>query len=183
MLCDICNKNEASIHYTEVINGVKNERHLCSECMKEMDTGIEGEFPFAKLIKGILTAHLATGQENKSALQIQCNKCKMTYHQFAKGGKFGCAECYSVFGPLILDNIKKIQGSNSHIGKKYKKSLDNIDISQLFETEEKSTHKSKSTTIDILQRQLKKAIEIEDFDEAARLRDEIKELKEVTENA
>ena len=189
MLCDICNKNEATVHYTEVINGVKSERHLCSECMKEMDNGLEGEFPFAKLIKGILSAHIASGQENNAALQLKCNKCGMTYHQFAKAGKFGCSECYSVFGPLILDNIKKIQGSSTHTGKKYKKADQNTDISGLFEenSDDKSiagkNKGSRDTDIEVLQNRLKKAVAAEDFEEAAKLRDEIKELKEVEKHA
>jgi protein arginine kinase activator len=184
MLCDICNKNEATVHYTEVINGVKNERHLCSECMKEMDNGLEGEFPFAKLIKGILSAHLASSQENTAALQLKCNKCGMTYQQFAKVGKFGCAECYSVFGPLILDNIKRIQGSSTHTGKKYKRADDNNDIAGLFE--ESSADKNNvpaDKNIAILQNKLKKAVADENFEEAARLRDEIKGLKEVEKHA
>ena len=80
MLCEKCNKNEATIHYTEVINGVRKERNLCSECMQELDYNMDGEFPFSKLLKGILTAHLGNVSfDNNPAMQIKCNKCGMDY--------------------------------------------------------------------------------------------------------
>lgn len=175
MLCDNCNQNEATIHYTEVINGVKNERHLCSECMRELDYGVDGEFPFSKLIKNILASHFAgVGAGNSPQLKIQCNKCGMTYDEFTHVGKFGCSECYSVFGPLIVDNIKKIQGSGLHTGKKYVSSLENS-ITQPSLREVKVSDKDMIIRLD---EKLKDALLIEDYEEAAKLRDEIKALKE-----
>ena len=183
MLCDNCNKNEATIHYTEVINGVKNERHLCSECMQELDYGMEGEFPFSKLIRGILSSHLAGfGQEANPMLQIKCNKCGMTYNEFAKIGKFGCSECYSVFGPLIVDNIKKIQGSSMHTGKKYTTASLDGNFIKAPESSEKKQEKGKTesdeSSIKGLEARLKEAVLVEDYEEAARLRDEIRSIKE-----
>lgn len=184
MLCDNCNKNEATIHYTEVVNGVKNERHLCSECMQELDYGIDGEFPFSKLIRGILSAHLGNnGQEvNEPLMQIKCNRCGMTYNEFTKIGKFGCGECYSVFGPLIMENIKKIQGHATHTGKKYKKFVDkeNKEINEQYGdisiTKKEKLKKTLSDMeeIQIMEEQLREAIKVEDYEEAARLRDAIK---------
>lgn len=183
MLCDNCNKNEATIHYTEVINGVKKERHLCSECMQELEYNIDGEFPFSKLIRGILSAHLGkAGQEAEPMLQLRCNKCGMTYNEFARIGKFGCSECYSVFGPLIVDNIKKIQGSSMHTGKKYRnpeEKENNVLLErQTGNTAEKGM--TDSEKIAKLDEALKSAIKIEDYEEAARLRDEIRFIKERT---
>lgn len=175
MLCDNCNKNEATIHYTEVINGVKKERHLCSECMQEFDGGIEGEIPFSKLIRGILSAHLNNmSQEHNPVMHICCDKCGMTYSEFTKVGKFGCGECYSVFGPLIIDNIKKIQGNATHTGKRYKRQGEkSMDIS----VDRDSSKMSIDIRIKQLDAKLKAALKVEDYEEAARLRDEIKLLK------
>lgn len=182
MLCDNCNKNEATVHYTEVINGVKNERHLCSECMQELDYGMEGEFPFSKLIRGILSSHLVGyGQEADPMLQIKCNKCGMTYNEFAKIGKFGCSECYSVFGPLIVDNIKKIQGSSTHTGKKYRNLPQNDNAAgalAILEEKKRKTGDADESRISRLDAKLKEAIRVEDYEEAARLRDEIRSIKE-----
>lgn len=182
MLCDNCKKNEATIHYTEIINGVKNERHLCSECMQSLEGDREGEIPLSRLIRGILSAHLS-GNEVSGAnnIDIMCDKCKMTYSEFAKTGKFGCSECYSVFGPLIVDNIKKIQASTRHTGKKYIKpdSGNNTDYeNQAVNEAMEALGDTSDNKLEVMQRQLKEAVSAEDFEEAARLRDEIKALKE-----
>lgn len=182
MLCDNCNKNEATIHYTELINGVKNERHLCSECMRELDYGMEGEFPFSKLIRNILSSHFAgIGKGNSPELKIQCNKCGMEYNEFTQLGKFGCSECYSVFGPLIVDNIKKIQGNSLHVGKKYQSIVGDCKDKELLSSMESIQKKEKVNNKDIIARldaKLKDALLIEDYEEAARLRDEIRTLRE-----
>lgn len=174
MLCENCNQNEATIHYTEVINGVKTERHLCGKCMQELDYSMEGEFPFSKLIRGILSSHLV--QDNKETnplLHLRCDKCGMTYQDFTKIGKFGCAECYNVFGPLILDNIKKIQGSSTHIGKKYK----SVRGSDLTMHEFDSVVTDDETKLKKLSEELQSALAIEDYEQAAKLRDEMKLIR------
>ncbi len=176
MLCENCNQNEATIHYTEVINGVKTERHLCSKCMQELDYNMEGEFPFSKLIRGILTSHLAgNSQEANPALNLHCDKCGMTYGEFTKIGKFGCAECYNVFGPLILDNIKKIQGSSVHTGKKYR-----MVSSETSLTGNGLNHTVPDDKLQLqkLSEELQSALAIEDYEEAARLRDVMKHIRE-----
>lgn len=176
MLCENCNQNEATIHYTEVINGVKTERHLCGKCMQELDYNMEGEFPFSKLIRGILSSHLALdgGQEADPLTHLRCDKCGMTYQDFTKIGKFGCGECYNVFGPLILDNIKKIQGSSMHTGKKYRSvpdeaCLDGDGFNYAVPDNE--------TRLKRLSEELKTALVIEDYEQAAKLRDEMKLIR------
>lgn len=182
MLCDNCKKNEATIHYTEIINGVKNERHLCSECMQSIGEDMEGEIPLSRLIRGILSAHLSGSQiSGTNNVDIMCDKCKMTYSEFARTGKFGCSECYSVFGPLIVDNIKKIQASTRHTGKKYIRPDAGADTDYEKQTLNEAKQVIGNTAdnrLMTMQRQLKEAVAAEDFEEAARLRDEIKAFKE-----
>lgn len=188
MLCENCNKNEATIHYTEVINGVKNEHHLCGECMQEMNCGIDGDSPFSKLIKGILSAHMGNnGQETKEKiLRIKCSKCGMDYKELTEKGNFGCSECYSIFGPLVIENIKEIQGSLIHTGKKYKKYIEHekkaieANYESIFNCEKVISENGYSNVKQIgnMELQLKEALKIEDYEEAARLRDAIKHIKE-----
>lgn len=175
MLCENCNQNEATIHYTEVINGVKTERHLCAKCMQELDYNMEGEFPFSKLIRGILSSHLAAdSKETNPLLHLSCDKCGMTYQDFTKIGKFGCGECYNVFGPLILDNIKKIQGSSMHTGRKYKSAPENVDLS----TDELSyATPDDETKLKRLSEELREALAVEDYEQAAKLRDEMRLIR------
>lgn len=175
MLCENCNQNEATIHYTEVINGVKTERHLCGKCMQELDHSMEGEFPFSKLIKGILSSHLVQGsKESNPMLHLSCDKCGMTYQDFTKIGKFGCAECYNVFGPLILDTIKKIQGSSTHTGRKYQSVRDTDDVS-LQELD--AVLADDETRLKMLSEKLQSALAVEDYEQAAKLRDEMRLIR------
>lgn len=177
MLCEKCNNNEATIHYTEIINGVRNEHHLCGECAKDVDLGyysglFDGEFPFANLIKGILSAGGSDARGLAAAnpyAQVICSKCGMTYEEFTKEGKFGCGECYNVFGPLIVDNIKKIQGSANHMGKH----PGNCDVTEGFVKQ-----MTGEARIRELKEQLGYAIRTEEYEEAARIRDEIRMIQE-----
>lgn len=173
MLCENCNKNEATIHYTEISNGVKSEHHVCSECAKGLDLSyysdvLDSEFPFAKLLTGLLASKMMMGQESDNPMtHVICPKCGMNYDEFTKVGKFGCAECYNVFGPLIEEHMKKLHGSNIHKGK-------------LYRNTEKSPKEipNQEKTVDVLNAKLKEAIKLENYEEAAKLRDEIKSMKE-----
>lgn len=170
MLCEKCNENEATVHYTEFINGVKSEHHLCAECAKESDLSfysglLDGEFPFASLIKGMLqSTGMARNEESSPLAQVVCPKCKMTYEEFTKEGRFGCVECYNVFGPLIVDKIKKIQGCLNHSGKKPYGRVVSKENGPL----------EPENNIELLKEQLKVALKMEEYEEAARLRDEIR---------
>lgn len=180
MLCENCNENEATIHYTEVINGVKSEHHICGECAAKLDLGgygamFGGELPFARLLTGLFAAGRASGSEENPMAHIICPQCGMNYEEFTKVGKFGCAECYSVFGPLIDDSIRKIQGSSEHRGKKYADA--NRRDADLEDAPQGTDVLSDEEEIKLLQAKLKAAIEIEDYEEAADLRDRIKSLK------
>ena len=122
MLCEICKIREANVQYTEVVNGVKTEHHFCSQCARDLDFGpysaiFDGEFPFAEFLSALLGGETPAQKQDKYQ-QIVCPTCGMTYSEFVKNSCFGCADCYSVFDVLIHDNIKQLQGSDSHRGKK-----------------------------------------------------------------
>lgn len=176
MLCENCNKNDATIHYTEIINGVMREHHICSECAKELDLsyysdGLNSELPFAKLLTGLLASKMLLQQESNNPMtHVICPKCGMNYDEFTKVGKFGCAECYNVFGPLIEEHMKKLHGNSIHTGKQYRSS-DNI--------AEESDNPERE--LEILEAKLKEAIKLENYEEAATIRDNIKEIKEIQE--
>jgi len=182
MLCEKCEKNQATFHYTEVVNGVKNEHHLCSECAANTDISyystIFDNDQFGKLLSGILGGQniFKGATEADPAKSVQCPKCKMTYGEFIANSSFGCSECYDVFGPLIATNIRKIQGSDKHIGKRplmFNKGKISTSDSAIKEVEDRDIN----TEIEYYSRLLKEAVAQEDFLEAARLRDLIAELK------
>lgn len=129
MLCENCHNNEATFHYTELVDGYAVQHHLCGECAAKMGltsyVDINGDMPFARLLKGLLASSGLVGEEEDTpTMHIRCPKCNMEYSEFINVGKFGCDECYHVFGPLIENNIKKIHGSDSHCGKIYIKAVE-----------------------------------------------------------
>ncbi|MCI9541228.1 MAG: excinuclease ABC subunit B [Lachnospiraceae bacterium] len=169
MICEKCQEREATIFYTEIINGVKNEHNLCSECAKDMDFG--EELPFAELLAGILGAYAIESEKKEDTMeQVVCPSCKTTYRDFISHGVFGCEDCYNVFEPLIEGNIKKIQGNSLHTGKKPKYNV--------IQKESKEEVYQPLEEIRIMRERLKEALAEEDYEEAARLRDEIKAVKE-----
>ena len=182
MLCEKCEKNPATFHYTEVVNGVKNEHHLCGECAANTDISyystIFDNDQFGKLLSGILRGQeLFKGTDNEDpAKSVRCPKCKMTYGEFVSNSSFGCGDCYDVFGPLIATNIKRIQGSDRHIGKKplmYAKGGNNSGTESIKEPVLNDINRE----IEYYGKLLNEAVAMENFEEAARLRDLILELK------
>lgn len=172
MLCDKCNKNEAKIYYTEIINGEKTEQHLCEDCATEytsfqMGTSIT-ELTLGSLLSTILGNYYVTNAHDleRTETELHCDGCGMTYSEFMRIGKFGCEMCYDSFQKVLEKSIKNIQGSDTHTGKKPKG----------FETKTEKLVKE-LPEIDKLSIKLQDAIEKEEFEEAAKLRDKIRELK------
>lgn len=184
MLCERCKIREANIRYTEVINGVKSEHNLCTQCAQSTELGqyaaiFDGDFPFNKLLSGIL------GMEYEDAIagdgdlsQVVCPACQTSYSEFVKNSRFGCPDCYSVFDLLIGENIKKLQGNNSHTGKQPPKYEQRKNGSSIGKPE--SAELTDAEQLALLGSKLKEAIKDEDYESAAKYRDEIKSLKERT---
>ncbi|MDF2886716.1 MAG: UvrB/UvrC protein [Lacrimispora sp.] len=181
MLCEKCKIREANIQYTEVVNGVKKEHHFCAQCAKEMDFGVyaaifDGEFPLGKLLSGLLGIE-DTEKGPDKLQQIACPTCGTGYSDFVKDSRFGCADCYSVFGPLIEDSIKQLQGSLMHTGKTPIFQRMDYDSQGEELTEESSDTNSDKNQLLELDAKLKEALRFEDYETAAVCRDRINELK------
>jgi len=161
MLCDICGKNEATVHLTEIINEQMTKLHLCEECAKKKGAEMEEHFGLADLLAGL--ANLDTPVETMKDKKVKCAACGMTYSDFKKIGRLGCGQCYEAFKTYLAPLLKRIHGSDIHMGK----------------SPEKKARTTKSRKIDIeqLRRRLKRAVELEEFEEAAQLRDEIKKYE------
>ncbi len=185
MLCEKCKIREANIQVVEVVNGVKSEHFFCAQCASEMDftvtgPGLNGEMPLAKLLSNLLSQTMKSEQKEKCT-NVVCPTCGMTYEQFIRDSKFGCADCYKVFDLLIGDNIKQLQGNGQHHGKRPKYMSDDIPQQVREELEASMTENvPDSEYIDKLldlRKKLRDAIEAEEYEDAARLRDEIKEVE------
>ncbi len=162
MLCQDCGKREATVHLTQVINDEKVELHLCRECAEKrrFHTPFEGvPFPLAEFLAGMLDQSLI--KKPGKASDKKCPTCGMYFSDFSKTGRLGCGNCYAVFKSQLNDLLRKIHGSTQHQGKV---PFTPGDVMKPLREERK------------LQEQLKKAVEEEDFEKAAKLRDRIKAL-------
>ncbi|MCI9147578.1 MAG: excinuclease ABC subunit B [Hungatella sp.] len=186
MLCERCKIREANIQYTEVINGVKTEHNFCAQCAKEMDFGpysaiFDGEFPLAQLLSGLLGGEMPVQKKDRLS-QVTCPTCSMSYEEFVNNSCFGCADCYSIFDPLIHDNIKQLQGSDSHKGKRplYQDFPEESrgDAAIVAEEETAKNNNSAKQQLRAWERKLKEALRVEDYENAAAYRDRIRALKE-----
>ncbi|MDD5085202.1 MAG: UvrB/UvrC motif-containing protein [Candidatus Omnitrophica bacterium] len=161
MICNVCGKKEATIHLTEIVNNQAMEMHLCEECAKEKGTELKGPFSFKDLLTGLADFSQALNQTG--AEELKCPSCGLTYKAFGKGGRLGCSGCYRAFAKLLLPLIKRVQGSTQHVGKRPEK------LSPAVKSQVESRK---------LQEELQRAVQAEDFERAAQLRDEIKALAE-----
>lgn len=159
MVCDICAKNQATVHLTEIIDDQMSELHLCEECARKKSIQMEQQFGLADLLAGLAEFGKPEAPE---VTGLRCSNCGLSYEDFKKTGRLGCGECYSNFRKYLLPLLKKIHGSTQHLGK------------SLYKVVARSR---KKIGLAELRAKLHQAIEQEEFEEAARLRDKIRELE------
>jgi protein arginine kinase activator len=161
MLCDVCGKNQATVHLTEILNDQMTELHLCEECAKQKSMAMEQQFGLSDLLAGMADPDK---QENEpeSLKKIKCPNCGLTYADFKKIGRLGCSTCYDTFSRYLGPLLKRIHGSTQHTGKSPLK------VSKILK---------KEIGIQLLRNRLQKAIQSEAFEEAAKLRDQIREAE------
>lgn len=166
MRCQHCNEREATTHIKRNINGNKTEMHLCSECAAEL--GVMEEFSpeslFADTFFGNLLGAGIPAMNVLSGVD-RCEYCGSSFNDIVKSGTVGCSHCYGRFADKLEPSIVKIHGKTKHVGK-------NV----TYTSEEPITAEKKENTSESLKVQLKQAIKEQRFEDAAVLRDKIKEL-------
>ncbi len=172
MKCQNCNKNEASTFVRRNINGNVTEMHLCSECAKEL--GLMHDFTVENIFGDTFFGNLlSSGLDSMNILSSvdRCEYCGSTFNDIVKSGLVGCAHCYDKFGDRLDDSISKIHGKTSHIGKT---------INYTEETDEDGETEAQKAKDELarLKDELKTAISEQRFEDAAVLRDKIKDLDE-----
>lgn len=168
MICQECGSKPATLHFTKIVNGEKTEFRLCESCAREKGEFIPGTpngFSIHQLLSGLMDFEPSTagagglGQQQTSK---RCENCGLTYAQFRKLGRFGCSSCYTYFADQLDSIFKRVHGNTVHIGKVPKRAGGLIRYKREAEQ---------------LKRKLKTLIEREEFEEAAKVRDEIRELE------
>ncbi len=164
MQCQECGKRPATLHFTKIVGGEKTELHICESCARERGEfvpGTPGGFSIHNLLSGLLDFEQSGAGAARPAT-LKCETCGMTYAQFSKIGRFGCSDCYKHFDDKLDPLLKRVHGNTVHMGKVPKRAGGKVRARR---------------EIDRLKREMQSRIEREDFESAARLRDQIKELE------
>lgn len=173
MKCQKCKKKIATVTYTENINGKKTKYSLCEECAKELDIDnlVFDEFDNS-LFKSFFKQNLV--QEKKLANDKKCSCCGCTFEDIIRLERLGCSNCYDEFQEKLDIIFKKMHGKNRYVGRKKEESK-NIEKNEAIE---EINIEESEIKIEKLEETLKKLIEEENYEEAAKIRDEIKNIKE-----
>lgn len=163
MLCQACGKNTANTYIKTVVNGELTERHLCSQCASEMGyNSMFGGLSMSNLIGSFFGGQSLLAQPAQETA-TRCETCGSTFRDIVNSGKVGCADCYTLYRENLMPTVQRIHGNTNHTGK--------VPASMGA----KATLKNE---IKDLKKKLKEAIASQDFENAAVLRDQIKEKEQ-----
>lgn len=180
MLCERCKKNEAVVFYRENINGKEKKYSLCEDCKNEMERSGEIKLfdlgdsffkyysdPFDEL-GSIFGSWFALPNSAGARLASEAKKCPLcgaTFSDIKRDGKLGCPECYETFANELEGTFGGYESS----------ACEKAGRKMPLSHKAKADHKA---AIKKLSAEMKEAISSENFEEAARIRDEIKKLKD-----
>ena len=164
MLCDNCKERDAVINLTQVEHDSKVTLHLCEQCAQQK--GVEtGGAVLKSPLGGFITA---MGKGTASLLPnpadgLRCSACGSTLKDFRESGRLGCAECYGAFETHLRDLLRRLHGSSQHLGERY--------------AAPGAEHADPQAELLDLKDQLRRAVDSENFELAAELRDRIRVLE------
>ena len=163
MMCIDCGTAKATVHFTQIVNDETETFHLCHACAQKRGlktAPVESQAPLSDFLSE-MGAPIFT---KATSANLSCPRCGCTFRQFRKTGRLGCAHCYSTFEQEMSALLRKIHGSNEHMGIAQEDTIGPLgeDEAQLL----------------TLRRQLRQAVEREEYERAAELRDAITQLEE-----
>jgi protein arginine kinase activator len=160
MLCENCGEKEASIHYTQIDKNEMHTFHLCDDCAaaKGLQPGVNvGNFPLTDFLAQMSRA----GAE--SAVGAPCAFCGLSLDDFKKTGRLGCSHCYVTFESHLDGLLRRLHGGTQHVGKVY--------------LPPNPSEAAQQERLARLRRKLDQAVQTEDFERAAQIRDEIRSME------
>jgi protein arginine kinase activator len=162
MQCDHCGQNEAIIHLTQIVENQMSTFHLCESCAAEkgLEPGVEtANFPLSDFL-----AQVGKGGA-EGGLNSPCAYCGLKLEEFRKSGRLGCSHCYVTFESNLRTLLRRLHGGTQHVGKVY--------------LPPDPTRAEQEERLAGLRRKLDRAVESEDFERAAQIRDMIRTLEGV----
>jgi protein arginine kinase activator len=155
MTCQQC-QDEASIHLTETIDGQRREVHLCANCARKAGMALPEKPPALALdavVQNLIVTHV--GELVGELADLTCPDCRLKYMEFRARGRLGCPHDYRVFARGVLPLLNRVQGATRHVGKTAR------------------TRPGASDRLRLRAR-LREAVAREDYEQAARLRDQLR---------
>lgn len=168
MLCQNCSKREATTHIKRIVNGEAAETHLCPECAHAL--GYDEMFDhFSLSIPDFFSGFFGDNPFALSSSKAErCEKCGSSFDDIIKTGMVGCADCYEKFFDKLLPSVQRIHGKAKHQGKR----------PTIVASPAQVKEKTKEDIIAEKEAEMQKAVESQNFEQAAIIRDEIKKLRE-----
>ena len=168
MLCENCNDRDSVVTLVQIVEGSPREMHLCEKCAAEKGVEIKESVPPPQLTELLLKLQqqplIAGGPGGGSSRDAaRCTFCTGTLEDFKATGRLGCAQCYGAFESSLRDLLKRVHGSSRHTGRRYEPPRPDA-----FQ---------QAVTLGELRDRLKRAIESEQFELAADIRDRIRVLE------
>lgn len=164
MDCDQCHEREAVIHLTQIVDEQVTTLHLCERCAAER--GVESAAAVGKTPLGGFLAAMGKGVTPQVAgIAGACPRCGATLQDFRESGRLGCPECYRSFEAPLRDLLRRLHGSTHHVGERY------------AEPGREPAEAPAADGRESLRQQLRLAVETENFELAAELRDRLRVLE------
>ena len=180
MKCENCGKNEANVKYTQIINGEKKQLFLCSECSEKLgisDINFNMPIDFSSFLGDFFNEMNTTSfiPSLVSPVELKCKQCGLPFDEFLHTGNFGCSNCYDEFENMIDPILTNIQGANRHVGRLGNvKKGNHISNDDIVSSNKKNVEEKAESKLEKLKLDLKNAIKEERYEDAAKIRDEIK---------
>ena len=189
MICQSCNQNLATVHLTEIVQKTKQETHLCEECAKQKGVTYTSQFSVKDFLSGLTKKPEGAGDEESASPEpadaadaaagaqpnpkkaaapgaaeslAPCPSCGISFSEFRQSGRLGCHQDYDHFRVGLTSLLEKIHGKTQHTGRVPSR------VGERIERERQ---------LAAYQNQLRDAIESENYERAADLRDRIESLK------
>jgi len=163
-VCDICGERPAVVHLTQVVDNKTINSHLCEECAAKKgvsEPSPPGSLPLADFLATM--GEEPTLRPTQESEDVSCPFCGLLASDFKELGRLGCPQCYTTFEPSLRSLLRRIHGGTHHVGKVY--------------LPPDPTHREREQRLDGLRKKLRRAVEAEDFERAAQLRDEIRSME------
>ena len=158
MICDVCKEGDAVIQLTEVEGSGVRLLHLCERCAAERGVETTVSAPKAQITDFLQSVHQAMQATQGDA--ARCTFCSSTFRDFRSTGRLGCAHCYDAFENSMRDLLRRVHGNSKHVGRVYQSPANEIIPD--------------GGTANELRDRLRRAIESEQFELAADIRDKLR---------